>query len=456
MLLLRSFLPWLIISVVLRSTCLNPFGATAPLVSVAAKPVARARVFAAGDGSSSGGTPPPPPATTYSGQFIDAPTQGLSYSASPSGLSGTTDADGTFAFRAGDKITFSLNLGGSNVVNIGISPVLAEPSGSSLPLFVQSLPSGLQVAQVLQSLNHGSASAMNVSGLQLPAADTTDLNNFITSAGTNVGSHASDVQMLGTAQQNATSPAAFLIPGGASVSVTSAALVQTLESLPASGSVIPNQSGSVHFWQGYVGSANAYGYGFVYNNSNGSFTGHEVYGSNTFIFGGTWSLQNNVLSHVYTTSNPPVGGFPLTVNNTFPYHDGVMALWTRSASDGTGGGGESLKLQTLTQTQVAGKTVSMSSSVHNCSSGVASTFTFDATGSNVTAECVGVSNEGSAAVSASTAIPGILVLTTPDGCVFDLGLVAGGTLASGTLVTALIGGDPQVCGLPSVIPATSN
>lgn len=52
--------------------------------------------------------PPPPPAPTSTGVFLDAPVQGLSYSGSPSNVSGTTDADGRFEYRDGDTVTFSL------------------------------------------------------------------------------------------------------------------------------------------------------------------------------------------------------------------------------------------------------------------------------------------------------------------------------------------------------------
>ncbi|TXI81440.1 MAG: hypothetical protein E6Q40_13670 [Cupriavidus sp.] len=43
-----------------------------------------------------------------SGTFFDAAVQGLSYSASPSGLSGTTTSDGKFDYKAGDTVTFKL------------------------------------------------------------------------------------------------------------------------------------------------------------------------------------------------------------------------------------------------------------------------------------------------------------------------------------------------------------
>lgn len=50
--------------------------------------------------------PPPPPQATLSGQFKDSNVQGLSYSTAS--LSGTTDSLGTFSYRAGETVEFSI------------------------------------------------------------------------------------------------------------------------------------------------------------------------------------------------------------------------------------------------------------------------------------------------------------------------------------------------------------
>lgn len=56
-------------------------------------------------------TPPPddtpPPGELTSGTFVDAPVAGLSYTTS-SEITGVTDADGRYDYRAGDTVTFSL------------------------------------------------------------------------------------------------------------------------------------------------------------------------------------------------------------------------------------------------------------------------------------------------------------------------------------------------------------
>ena len=58
-----------------------------------------------GGGGGGAGTSTP---VTHSGQFVDAPTKGLIYTASPSGLAGTTDASGNFTFRTNDTVSFKI------------------------------------------------------------------------------------------------------------------------------------------------------------------------------------------------------------------------------------------------------------------------------------------------------------------------------------------------------------
>lgn len=57
-----------------------------------------------GGGDAAPATPPP----KLTGVFTDAPVGGLNYTCSPSGLSGTTDAEGHFEFRDGDTVVFSV------------------------------------------------------------------------------------------------------------------------------------------------------------------------------------------------------------------------------------------------------------------------------------------------------------------------------------------------------------
>lgn len=63
----------------------------------------------AGCGGGGDGTPAaaPTPVTTQ-GQLTNSPIDGVSYTAAPSGLSGTTANGGLFDFRAGDTVTFNI------------------------------------------------------------------------------------------------------------------------------------------------------------------------------------------------------------------------------------------------------------------------------------------------------------------------------------------------------------
>lgn len=67
---------------------------------------------ACGGGSDDTGTTPPPPTPpvvgSATGVLTDAAVQGVAYSASPSGATGTTDALGQFRYNPGDSVNFSL------------------------------------------------------------------------------------------------------------------------------------------------------------------------------------------------------------------------------------------------------------------------------------------------------------------------------------------------------------
>ena len=152
-------------------------------------------IVACGGGSSGG-------AATSSGTFINSPTKGIKYSASPSGLSGTTDENGSFSYKAGDTVTFSLDLGASTVTLGSTSSPSATTSILSL-----TVPNGgdpLAVAQILETLDKSSVGGkMDVSGISLSAgAVLTAITNAIGSASVseaNIGTIATGVQTALTA-----------------------------------------------------------------------------------------------------------------------------------------------------------------------------------------------------------------------------------------------------------------
>lgn len=134
---------------------------------------------------------------TSSGTFINSPTKGIKYSATPSGISGTTDADGSYSYKAGDTVTFSLDLG-STTLTIGST---ASPSAATSVLSL-AVPNGgdpLAVAQVLETLDKSNVDGkMDVSGISLSAgAVVTAISNALHStsvSAANIGAIAAGVQ----------------------------------------------------------------------------------------------------------------------------------------------------------------------------------------------------------------------------------------------------------------------
>ncbi len=377
-------------------------------------------------------------ATTYSGAFIDAPAQGLTYSASPSGLTGTTDASGAFRFQAGDTVTFSLGVGGSNVLNLG-SVAPAAPSSGTAELFVLTLANGIQVAQVLQSLNYGSGSAMNVSGITLPAADTSNLNIYVSTGGTVLpAGDSTDLQMLAQAQQDATVNGAtptsttFVDSGGASVTATITALAQTVSGLSTSGTVTLSSllPGSVVFSQSLnvsSGGTSSIDYSIDYFNTNGSIAAvssnpDDPINQDTT----TYTTSGNVLTTVNSTETDTI---------TVPYIDSVQGLWTGSSSDGSTAAGTYVFLQSLTQSMIAGKTLTVTGALSGACGSVPLQLVVDAAGANYTVNCQGSSQQdGSGTIAAVSAIPGVLSFTdSSSGTIHDIGLVQGGSVSSGEI-----------------------
>ena len=97
-----------------------------------------------GDGGNGGAT------QELTGQFIDSAVTGLYYEASPSGLTGTTDASGTFKYKAGDTIEFYVG-----DILIGSAP--AEPIMTPVTLVIGAVDEThsvvINIAAFLQSLD---------------------------------------------------------------------------------------------------------------------------------------------------------------------------------------------------------------------------------------------------------------------------------------------------------------
>jgi hypothetical protein len=133
-----------------------------------------------GSSSDSGGTT----GTFATGVFLDSPVEGLSYETS-SGLSGTTDSDGTFSYKTGDSVTFKLHnitLGSGSASGVMfpkdmVSSLLnADLTDAERE---QSLKQAHKIAQLLQSLDDdGNAdNGINITGLT-----TTQVNSLTATA----------------------------------------------------------------------------------------------------------------------------------------------------------------------------------------------------------------------------------------------------------------------------------
>ena len=152
------------------------------LISVSAVALAAWLVVACGGGGSGGDASGPTPVTSLQGQYVDAPTAGLTYSASPSGLSGTTDENGYFRFVAGDTVTFSVSSAdGSVTVPMGtIAPPSPVAGANTSIVSVLNLPNGHETAQAIQSFAAGGSDFRSVS---ISPADASALSDYISSGG---------------------------------------------------------------------------------------------------------------------------------------------------------------------------------------------------------------------------------------------------------------------------------
>ncbi|QAR32057.1 hypothetical protein EP073_01155 [Geovibrio thiophilus] len=94
-------------------------------------------VMGCGGSSSSSGS------TSEKGVFTDAPVQGLSYSAEPSGLSGVTNEKGEFDFLEGDNVTFRIG-------NLVLGSVRA--TAFVTPFDIADYDNAVDIARLLQSV----------------------------------------------------------------------------------------------------------------------------------------------------------------------------------------------------------------------------------------------------------------------------------------------------------------
>jgi hypothetical protein len=171
-----------------------------------------------GTGGSSGGSGTSS-AATVTNFVVDDPVQGLGYTCFPSQASGVTGANGGYTCDTGDtSASFSLN-GGQ--IPLGQLPVPA-PGNVSLPLTNITMNGqivGVPVLELLRALDHGTAGAMNVGGVSIPAGLASDLSAFVSSAGVTLPAGKTLDEFVASVQAGATLPVgstfAHAAPAGA-------------------------------------------------------------------------------------------------------------------------------------------------------------------------------------------------------------------------------------------------
>lgn len=120
--------------------------------------------------------------TTSTGVFLDAEVEGLTWQASPSGLTGTTNAAGEFRYREGDTVSFSVGailLGTAPAVSIMTPHTLASAidADTLLQAGVSAADVALNIAIFLQTFDSQQGEGIRIDPTVAGAA-TTALNFF--------------------------------------------------------------------------------------------------------------------------------------------------------------------------------------------------------------------------------------------------------------------------------------
>lgn len=317
--------------------------------------------------------------STFTGSFIDAPTQGVHYSASPSGLSGTTDASGHFQYQPGDTVTFSIDVGGGTVTLGSFTPA----PGGNPRVFVLALPDGQQIAQVLQSLDHGTGGHMDVSGLTLSSADVGALNTFISTGQPPSGQ--TDQQLLNTVQQHA-GLGDFTHPGGVSAGSALATAISTVAQMTTQGTPADAGkivTGNVLFDLGF--GTKGLDIGFTYFNADTSGVNIQALlqpSTDPQHPGTVFGTHTNTFN--YTTSGNQVTVGTVVASLTGDTTQGLY--FKQDSSDNSSGAGAYFTVQTaLSKSAFAGKALTVTG-VATCPNRTA-TYEFSADGSSFTAFC---------------------------------------------------------------------
>ncbi|NDV12376.1 hypothetical protein [Crenobacter caeni] len=156
-------------------------------------PLALAACGGGGGGGSSGG----PQTAALTGKFVDAPVEGIAYRTET--LSGTTGSGGTFQYRPGETVTFSIG-------GVTLPPAKAGELVTPLTLAAGDSTVAVNIAQLLQTLDSNPADGIISIGpedVQQLAGKTLAFGdpNFDTNAATTLGKPLVD-ETAATAHMN--------------------------------------------------------------------------------------------------------------------------------------------------------------------------------------------------------------------------------------------------------------
>lgn len=286
---------------------------------------------------------------TSDGVFINSPTKGIKYSASPSGLTGTTDENGKYVYKAGDTVTFSLDLGGS-VITLGTT---SNPSASTSVLSL-SVPNGgdpLAVAQVLETLDKSSVDGrMDVSGININAgAVLTAITNAVKStsvSSADIGTIATGVQTALTASgsgtlKNGTSGVTqnMALTNLSKHSANQSLLQTKIQNLPYDGSSTLLNIQDKPFFSSWISKENSQSsftarFGLITNNGltyNFKYPYNNTQDDTNF---GTYTLANSNRDGAYTDGldNSSIGTFSMKTGDA----NSFSLTWISSNQDRSG------------------------------------------------------------------------------------------------------------------------
>jgi hypothetical protein len=397
-------------------------------------------------------------ASTYTGQYIDSPVSGLTYTATPSGLTGTTNSSGNFTFQAGDTISFSIVTPVGNINAGSVAPATPTSTTSALPVSVLALANGTQIAQTLQSLaSSPTATTIDVSGSNskvaaLSTSDITSISNYVSSGGSttqptvitvNAAVATSNAAASLSSISTSTTPTASTL---SSILTGSTVFYSAVDSYKTDSTLVWIDAGVANFQNSGAMNTLCINGPIIKNTDNISF--HPGCGSSVVdTTDQIWAIDSNVVNQIDITNS---GGTSTTV--TLPVLDSTTGLYNEtltishvgSASTTVFNGNGLFYIINSTWPSFAGKTVTVSGNP-TCSDGYMS-YAVSSDGKSYTNKCKtgvvsGSTFQSSSGTFASVSnLPGVVQFTdSSSNKTTYIGMINGSSTSSGRFAAASLG-----------------